>query len=106
MWSFGAELDNPVASFILSADCTESGYAGWACDKQLEALKEQWMLKPTRPSAAPSSSRDRAQAEQLVPIVPLGIARRLSHEPLGRRCHAGAGFLEYPKALMRRAVAT
>lgn len=72
MWSFGAELDNPVASFILSADCSESGYAGWACDRQLEALKEQWMFETNPAQRAAIVEQIQAQAEQLVPIVPLG----------------------------------
>jgi peptide/nickel transport system substrate-binding protein len=72
MWSFGAELDNPVASFILSADCSDGGYAGWACDKQLEALKEQWMFETNPAQRSAIIEKIQAQAEQLVPIVPLG----------------------------------
>jgi len=72
MWSFGAELDNPVASFVLSADCTDGAYAGWACDKQLEALKEQWMFETDPAKRRALIERIQGQAEQLVPIVPLG----------------------------------
>lgn len=72
MWAFGNELDNPVASFVLSADCSDGAYAGWACDKTLEGLKDQWTWEVDPQHRQALIAQIQLQASRLAPIVPLG----------------------------------
>jgi len=72
MWSYGFELDNPIANVALSASCTDGSYAGWACSPRIEELKNAWAREsdPGRRKALIAELQQEASA--LVPIVPVG----------------------------------
>lgn len=72
MWSYGFELDNPIANYALNANCTDASYAGWACAPQIEVLKNEWVREsdPTRRTRIIEAIQKEAAA--YVPIVPLG----------------------------------
>lgn len=72
MWSYGFELDNPVANVALSTNCTEASYAGWACSKRIEALKDAWARESAPERRAALLDQIQQEASALVPIVPLG----------------------------------
>ncbi|MFZ6764956.1 ABC transporter substrate-binding protein [Pseudoroseomonas sp. WGS1072] len=72
MWSYGFELDNPVANVALSTNCTDASYAGWACSKRIEALKDAWARESAPERRAALLDQIQQEASALVPIVPLG----------------------------------
>lgn len=72
MWSYGFELDNPVANVALSTNCTDASYAGWACSKRIEALKDAWARESVPEKRAEILDQIQQEASALVPIVPLG----------------------------------
>jgi peptide/nickel transport system substrate-binding protein len=72
MWSYGFELDNPIASVALSTNCTDGSYAGWACSPRIEELKNAW-ARENDPDKRRAIVEDiQKQAAELVPIVPVG----------------------------------
>lgn len=72
MWSYGFELDNPVGSVALSANCTDAAYAGWACSPKIEELKNAWARESDPAKRKEIVAQIQQEAAQLVPIVPVG----------------------------------
>lgn len=72
MWSYGFELDNPVGSVALSANCTDASYAGWACSPKIEELKNAWARESDADKRREIVAQIQMEAQALVPIVPVG----------------------------------
>ncbi|KAA2211488.1 ABC transporter substrate-binding protein [Teichococcus oryzae] len=91
MWSYGFELDNPIANVALSTNCTNASYAGWACSPRIEELKNAW-ARESDPSKRGALIADLQQeAAALVPIIPVGQF----FAPIAYRTDV-ANFLETP----------
>lgn len=91
MWSYGFELDNPIGSVALSANCTDASYAGWACSPKIEELKNAWARESDPAKRKEIVARIQAEAVKLVPIVPLGQF----FAPIAYRRNV-TGFLQTP----------
>ncbi|HWL79725.1 MAG TPA: ABC transporter substrate-binding protein [Roseomonas sp.] len=72
MWSYGFELDNPIANVALNTNCTEASYAGWACSPRIEELKNAWARESDPGKRQALIAELQQEATKLVPIVPVG----------------------------------
>jgi len=72
MWSYGFELDNPVGSVALSANCTDASYPGWACSEKIEELKNAWARESDPAKRKEIVAQLQMEAQALMPIVPVG----------------------------------
>jgi len=91
MWSYGFELDNPIGSVALSANCTSASYPGWACSPKIEELKNAWARESDQAKRREIVAQIQVEAASLVPIVPLGQF----FAPIAYRRNI-TGFLETP----------
>lgn len=72
MWSYGFEMDNPIANPALNTVCSDGAYAGWACSREIEELKSAWATETDPAKRREIVRRIQVAAAELVPIIPLG----------------------------------
>jgi len=79
-----------VSNFPIVSTCDKAWF-GWPCDRELEALRDQWIREPddARRKAIAVKMQERAMAS--VPLVPVGQA----FSPIAYRSNV-RGFLEAP----------
>ena len=71
-WAPGLDVANPLANYELQAPCTKTSWAGWACDKHMEDLRDAW-AKETDPAKLRQINAELQQeAMKMVGVVPLG----------------------------------
>jgi peptide/nickel transport system substrate-binding protein len=94
-WAPGLDVASPLASYELQAPCTKTSWAGWACDKHMEELRDQW-ARETDPARVKEIDRQlQLEAMKLVGVVPLGQF----YVPTAYRTSL-KGFLETPLPVM------
>ena len=71
-WSYSFELTSPVSNFLLTAPCGGKGWFGWACDPQLESLRDSWAVEPDETKRKALYEKVQLRAAEIVPYVPLG----------------------------------
>jgi peptide/nickel transport system substrate-binding protein len=91
----GLDLGNPLTSYAMDAPCQVTGWPGWACDPELEKMREEFALAPDTAARRKVGERIQRQAVKLVPIVPLGQF----FSPVSFRSNL-VGFLETPIPVM------
>ncbi len=72
MWSYGFEFDNPMGNVGLNTNCAGGGYPGWACDQNIEAMKDAWAKENDPAKRRALVENIQKAAAELVPVVPLG----------------------------------
>ncbi len=88
-------LAHPLTSYAMDAPCQVTGWPGWACDPELEKMREEFALAPDDAARRLVGERIQRQAAKLVPMVPLGQF----FSPVLFRSNL-EGFLETPVPVM------
>jgi peptide/nickel transport system substrate-binding protein len=94
-YSPATDLGNPLTSYAMDAPCAVTGWPGWACDPELEKMREEFGLAPDSAARKVVAERIQRESVKLVPIVPLGQF----FSPVSFR-NSLDGFLETPVPVM------
>lgn len=71
-YSPALDLGNPMTSYAMDAPCQVTGWPGWACDAELEKLREAFGLAADFEGRKKIGEQIQLRAAKLVPMVPLG----------------------------------
>jgi peptide/nickel transport system substrate-binding protein len=97
MHTYAPALDllNPVAAYVLTAPCAKTGWPGWACDPQMEQLRDAYGRELDPAKRKEIAEQIQLEAVKLVPIVLLGQF----FQPVAYRTNL-VGMLEVPVPVM------
>jgi len=67
---------DPLTDFALTTSCDRSGWFGWPCDEQAEALRRDYVRAPDESARGATLEALQRRLWQVVPFVPLGQYRQ------------------------------
>ena len=71
-WGFGYELGSATTNIVLNSPCDGTGYAGFACDEEMQKLRQQWSAEGDFEKRKAIGEAIQRRAAEFVHYVPVG----------------------------------
>jgi peptide/nickel transport system substrate-binding protein len=71
-WGFGYELGSATTNIVLNSPCDGTGYAGFACDEEMQKLRVEWSAEGDFEKRKAIGERIQRRAAEFVHYVPVG----------------------------------